>query len=147
MIGINFCRVDNTNIVFNLIVLEIEKNHPWKGAPPSLIIIDKLVIKLIKKLKFIINKIEDKINKIEAILWIKKYFILFSIGLISMDDIIGKNLKIFNSKESHNKNIEFLLILSINLKIKQIKNNIKGLKIIILIRKKYFFPLLTVVCF
>ena len=52
-----------------------------------------------------------------------------------MDDIIGKNLKIFNSKESHNKNIEFLLILSINLKIKQIKNNIKGLKIIILIRK------------
>ena len=56
-----------------------------------------------------------------------------------MDDIIGKNLKIFNSKESHNKNIEFLLILSINLKIKQIKNNIKGLKIIILIRK-IFLP-------
>jgi len=96
-----------------------------------------LTIKPIKELKFIIKKTEDMINKMDAILWIKKYFILFSIGLTSMEDIIGKNLKIFNSKENHSKNMEFLLILSIKLKVRQLKNKSKGLNIIISIRKVF----------
>ena len=47
---------------------------------------------------------------IEAILWIKKYFIEFSIGEYSLDIIIGKNLNILISNLSHIINLELNLI-------------------------------------
>jgi len=58
------------------------------------------------------NKFKKKklIKKItEAHLWIKKYFIEFSISICSLDEIIGKNLIIFNSSNIHIKKLEFTL--------------------------------------
>ena len=46
---------------------------------------------------------------IEAQLWIKKYFIEFSISICSFEEIIGKNLIIFNSNNIHIKKLEFIL--------------------------------------
>lgn len=48
-------------------------------------------------------------KKIEAILWIKKYFIVFSNARSPSIDIKGKKLNILNSKQTQNMTIEFLL--------------------------------------
>lgn len=76
---------------------------------------------------------------IEAILWIKKYFIEFSIGEYSLDIIIGKNLNILNSNLTHIIIVEFLLIAIKSLISNTNLNLNKGLKIIILIRN-IFLP-------
>ena len=76
---------------------------------------------------------------IEAILWIKKYFIEFSIGEYSLDVIIGRNLNIFNSNLTHIIIAEFLLIEINNLTIKINLNINKGLKIIILIERFFHY--------
>ena len=74
---------------------------------------------------------------IEAILWIKKYFIEFSIGEYSLDIIIGKNLNILNSNLTHIIIVEFLLIAIKSLISNTNLNLNKGLKIIILIRNNF----------
>lgn len=49
------------------------------------------------------------INRIEAKLWTKKYFIVFSKGAASLDDIMGRNLSILTSRDTHIIKLEFLL--------------------------------------
>jgi len=46
----------------------------------------------------------------DANLWIKKYFIEFSISIFSLVEIIGKNLSIFNSSLIHIIKLELNLI-------------------------------------
>ena len=46
----------------------------------------------------------------DANLWIKKYFIEFSISILSLVEIIGKNLSIFNSSLIHIIKLELNLI-------------------------------------
>ena len=71
---------------------------------------------------------------IEATLWIKKYFIEFSIGEYSLDVIIGRNLNILSSRLTHIIIVE-LLLKAIKTLIANISLNLNnGLKIIILIR-------------
>lgn len=66
--------------------------------------------------KFIKNiKILEIKNIIEAKLWIKKYFIVFSNEILVSEDIIGRKLNILISKDTHNKNNEELLNENINL--------------------------------
>ena len=79
---------------------------------------------------------------IEANLWIKKYFIEFSIGEYSLDVIKGRNLNIFNSNLAHIIILELLLIAMAKLIISISLNLNRGLKIIILIRNYIF--LLTI---
>ena len=57
--------------------------------------------------KFIKKNLIKKM--IEAHLWIKKYFIEFSISIYSFEEIIGKNLNIFNSNNIHIRKFEFIL--------------------------------------
>jgi hypothetical protein len=73
-------------------------------------------------------------NIIDPILWIKKYFIEFSRGEISIDIKIGKKLSIFISSETHNINLVPLLMANKILNNKNNLNIIRGHKIIILIR-------------
>ena len=46
----------------------------------------------------------------DANLWIKKYFIEFSISIFSLVEIMGKNLSIFNSSLIHIMKLELNLI-------------------------------------
>jgi len=46
----------------------------------------------------------------DANLWIKKYFIEFSISIFSLVEIMGKNLSIFNSSLIHIIKLELNLI-------------------------------------
>jgi len=58
----------------------------------------------------------------DANLWIKKYFIEFSISIFSLVEIMGKNLSIFNSSLIHIIKLELNLIdIIIEKKIKKIK--------------------------
>jgi len=142
IIGIIFWTVDNNNSTNRVNDLESLKNHPWNGAAPNLIII--LATPTVSNIKFvfIIDTRIVEINKIDAILWTKKYFIELSIGEYSLEVINGKNLNIFNSKLSHIITLELLLIATNSL-IKRINlNPSRGEKIIILIRNGIF--LLTI---
>ena len=145
MIGIIFWTVEISIKINKLSVLERDKNHLWKGAAPNLIIILVNINISITKLYFIKHNKTQIIYKIEAILWIIKYFIEFSIGEYSLDIIIGRNLSIFNSSLTHIIILESLLIEINNLIIKTNLNSNKGLKIIILIR--FFFLLTTSVVY
>jgi len=90
----------------------IEINQIWNGTIPNFIKILKIIniLKLFKN----INIKKNLIRKIiDAHLWIKKYFIEFSISIFSLYEKTGKNLNIFNSNLSHIKNLEFTLIDSI----------------------------------
>ena len=84
----------------------------------------KGAIKTILDSKITIKKITD------ANLWIKKYFIEFSNDLIPSDDIIGKNLNIFISREIHREILDILLNAKKILILKKTLNKINGLKII-----------------
>lgn len=66
--------------------------------------------KFIKNIKILVIK-----NIIEAKLWIRKYFIVFSNEILVSEDIIGRKLNILISKDTHNKNNEELLNENINL--------------------------------
>lgn len=48
-------------------------------------------------------------NMIEAKLWTKKYFIVFSKGETSLDDMIGKKLNMLTSRDTHIISLELLL--------------------------------------
>jgi len=83
---------------------------------------------------FIKQSNTEIIYKIEAALWIKKYFIEFSIGEYSLDVMIGRNLNILSSNLTHIIILELLLTAISSLVINVSLNLNKGLKIIILIR-------------
>jgi hypothetical protein len=90
-------------------------NHEWNGAIPNFSTIDKISTLSILYLYLYSLSIEVVMNRIEAKLCTKKYFIVFSNGAISLDDIIGRNLNIFTSNETHIIRLELLLKDKINL--------------------------------
>lgn len=132
--GIIFCNVESNNKTNNLKDLDKDKNHPWKGAAPILIIILVIISNSKEYIYFIRQSNTEIIYRIEAALWIKKYFIEFSIGEYSLDVIIGRNLSILSSSLTHIIILELLLTAINNLVINVNLNLIRGLKIIILIR-------------
>jgi len=106
--GIIFWIVDKINRVFNELVFKIEINQEWNGLIPNFM--NSLKFIKIKKLLLIMKKKKNLIKKItDAHLWMRKYFIEFSISIFSFDDITGKNLNIFNSKLIHISKLEFTL--------------------------------------
>ena len=106
--GIIFWILDRMIKINKDLVFKIEMNQIWKGVTPNFIKILKIInIYILFKNKF--NK-KNLIKKItEAHLWIKKYFIEFSISICSFEEIIGKNLIIFNSNNIHMRKLEFTL--------------------------------------
>jgi len=107
--GINFWIDDNINKIFKDLVFKIEINHEWNGLTPNLINI-LIIIKIFKVLIIISKKKNLNKNITDANLWIKKYFIEFSISIFSLVEIIGKNLSIFNSSLIHIIKLELNLI-------------------------------------
>ena len=107
--GINFWIDDNINKIFKDLVFKIEINHEWNGLTPNLINI-LIIIKIFKVLIIISKKKNLNKNITDANLWIKKYFIEFSISMFSLVEIIGKNLSIFNSSLIHIIKLELNLI-------------------------------------
>ena len=107
--GINFWIDDNINKIFKDLVFKIEINHEWNGLTPNLINI-LIIIKIFKVLIIISKKKNLNKNITDANLWIKKYFIEFSISIFSLVEIIGKNLSILISKLIHIINLELNLI-------------------------------------
>ena len=107
--GINFWIDDNINKIFKDLVFKIEINHEWNGLIPNLINI-LIIIKIFKVLIIISKKKNLNKNITDANLWIKKYFIEFSISIFSLVEIIGKNLSIFNSSLIHIIKLELNLI-------------------------------------
>ena len=106
--GIIFWIVDRIIKINNDLVFKIEINQIWKGATPSFIKILKIIIiYILFKNRFKKKNLLKKI--IEAHLWIKKYFIEFSISMCSFEEIIGKKLIIFNSNNIHIRKLEFTL--------------------------------------
>jgi len=87
------------------LVLTMIINHIWNGGIPNFINIEIIIIKHapLSIISLIIN--EDK-NRIDAHLCTKKYFIPFSIDRLPSDDIVGKNLKRFNSNENQTNKID-----------------------------------------
>ena len=126
--------MESNNKTNNLRDLDKDKNHPWKGAAPILIIILIIINTSNKYTYFIKQSNTEIIYKIEAALWIKKYFIEFSIGEYSLDVMIGRNLNILSSNLTHIIILELLLTAISSLVINVSLNLNKGLKIIILIR-------------
>jgi len=126
--------VESNNKTNNLRDLDKDKNHPWKGAAPILIIILIIINTSNEYTYFIKQSNTEIIYKIEAALWIKKYFIEFSIGEYSLDVMIGRNLNILSSNLTHIIILELLLTAISSLVINVSLNLNKGLKIIILIR-------------
>ena len=129
-----FCTVESNSKTNSLRDLDKDKNHPWKGAAPILIIILTIINTSNKYTYFIKQSNTEIIYKIEAALWIKKYFIEFSIGEYSLDVMIGRNLNMLSSNLTHIMILELLLTAINNLVINVSLNLNKGLKIIILIR-------------
>jgi hypothetical protein len=76
----------------------------------------------------------DIIKIIEANLWIRKYFIEFSNGETSLDIIIGRNLNMFISRDTHIIRDDILLNDNKILKNKNSLNITRGHKIIIFTR-------------
>ena len=66
--GINFCTVDNKNIIANEVEDITEINQPWKGAIPSFKVIAKTITKAVMAhcIKALIK--QEKINHNEATL-------------------------------------------------------------------------------
>lgn len=126
--------MESNNKTNNLRDLDKDKNHPWKGAAPILIIILIIINTSNEYTYFIKQSNTEIIYKIEAALWIKKYFIEFSIGEYSLDVMIGRNLNILSSNLTHIIILELLLTAISSLVINVSLNLNKGLKIIILIR-------------
>ena len=126
--------MESNNKTNNLRDLDKDRNHPWKGAAPILIIILIIINTSNEYTYFIKQSNTEIIYKIEAALWIKKYFIEFSIGEYSLDVMIGRNLNILSSNLTHIIILELLLTAISSLVINVSLNLNKGLKIIILIR-------------
>lgn len=80
IIGANFCHV-NINKQFNHESPSITSgNHQWNGAIPSFIKRENwIIIKTIFVMMFFSNIRIEKIRRVEANLWTKKYFILDSL--------------------------------------------------------------------
>lgn len=81
-------------------------NHLWKGAAPSLIE-SAIKIKILEK-EFVspkIFKVEPKINKIDANVWVKKYLIAASLlNLFFSTKSKGMKDRVFNSNPTHEIN-------------------------------------------
>ena len=107
--GINFCNVDSKNKLCRLVIFIIIINQEWKGAIPNFKAIERINTLSILYLYLNILTIVTVINIIEAKLWTKKYFIVFSKGDRSLDDIIGRKLSMLTSRDTHIINLELLL--------------------------------------
>ena len=131
--GMNFCSVENKKKNFHAAVLIILKNQPWKGKTPNFIIILRRTITWVtynlKEKSNILNK-----NHREAILWTKKYFILFSSSYIFLlKEIKGRNINMFNSNLNQRLSQLLLKLASKTLKTSRPKITIKeGINIITL---------------
>jgi len=128
--GINFWSVDIIKSVCNLTEFIKEINHIWNGHAPNFIINENKTSPsniLFEKTRLHIEK--NKKN-VEDILWIKKYFIVFSSIMFALNLIIGKKPSIFISRETHSINLDLDLS---DIRILAHKNEIKpiiGVKII-----------------
>lgn len=75
-----------------------EGNQAWKGAAPNLILKDTIRRVTKKVFKYPPIKSAARINKIEASVWVKKYFRAASLVNLYFSLIIkGMNAKVFNS--------------------------------------------------
>ena len=115
--GMNFCSVDNKNTLYKLVIFIIIINQEWKGAIPNFKTIARVNTISILYLYLYILIIVVVINKMEAKLWTRKYFIVFSKGARSLEDIIGRKLSILTSRDIHIIKLELLLKDKINLAI------------------------------
>jgi len=107
--GIIFWKVHKKNKIHIFTDFNNEINHIWKGAAPNFINIANILKKKKKLLeKKILSKVANK-NNAEDKLWIKKYFIVFSNILFPLNDIRGKNLNIFISREIQSISLDLLL--------------------------------------
>jgi hypothetical protein len=86
------------------------------------------------RLEKYLNK-HDRRNVAEATLCTRKYFIEFSKDFRPSEDIRGKNLSMFISRATHNIKFDVLLKAIKSLNLKNILNNRRGLKIIILLTR------------
>lgn len=84
--GANFCHVNKISLMFQFNPSITSGNQEWKGAIPSFIIIaeyDNMNDGSLKKenveLKLNSSKDNEKINKVDASVWIIKYFIVASL--------------------------------------------------------------------
>ena len=129
--GINFCSVENKNRNFQDVVLIILKNHPWKGKTPNFISMLKRIT-ICTKNNFKEKTVKANKNQREAILWTKKYFILFSSSYSSLLKVIkGKNINIFSSSLNQRQSQFLLSLANRMLKTSKLKITIKeGIKII-----------------
>ena len=131
--GMNFCSVENKKKNFHAAVLITLKNQPWKGKTPNFIIILRRTTTWttysLKEKSNILNK-----NHKEAILWTKKYFILFSSSYIFLlKEIKGRNINMFNSNLNQRLSQLLLKLASKTLKTSRPKIIIKeGINIITL---------------
>lgn len=105
--GIIFWTEERRIKIYKELVFKIEINHTWKGATPNFINI--LIIIRIYILFIYVKKKNLRRKIIEAQLWTKKYFIEFSNSIDNLDEMIGKNLNIFNSRLIHIKKFELIL--------------------------------------
>lgn len=130
--GIIFWIVDNKKITISEVFFTIDKNHLWKGAIPNFKLSAKKTKSSIFLTLLIILNNEKIINVMEARLCTKKYLIILSKQKSSISDMIGKNLNMLISKASHIVNLDLLPSVMSKLKISNILNITKGLKINIL---------------
>lgn len=83
-------------------------SHLWKGAAPNLIA--KAMVIIILKIKVLskkTTKIDEKMNKIEARVWVKKYLIAASLLNLSLaNNNRGIKVRVFNSSPSQEINNE-----------------------------------------
>jgi hypothetical protein len=91
------------------LLFKIEINHPWKGAAPSFNISLKTPIKNMAWSRTI-DRIVPIRKRIDAHLWMRKYFIVFSRARPDSDDITGRNMSIFSSRHTHIIKGEELLV-------------------------------------
>ena len=107
--GIIFWTVDRRIIIKKGLVFIMIINHIWNGGVPNFISIATVMIRwaLLNNISLVIKAVK---NKIDAHLWTRKYFILFSIERLLSDDMIGKNLRRFSSNATQINKIDVELI-------------------------------------
>jgi hypothetical protein len=101
--------VDRRIIIKKGLVFIMIINHIWNGGVPNFISIATVMIRwtLLNNISLAIKAVK---NKIDAHLWTRKYFILFSIERLLSDDMIGKNLRRFSSNATQINKIDVELI-------------------------------------
>ena len=126
-----FWTVDKKNKVLKETVLIKFKNHPWNGAAPSFTI--SLKKASLKRLHLIVRDLADeKMKRIDASPWTKKYFTLLSIRYWASKDLrMGINLNMFSSIPTHIPRKELDLNIIMILTISEVKKKRRGNNIIV----------------